>query len=294
MQSTDLPTPHGLRLLALGRLIPVLHTSLGSDILNPDDGGTRGLSELLIIQELMNRIKSINKAAVVPKPCQYFDMIGGVGTGGLIALMLGRLEMPIDQAIKEYVSFSSSVFSDQKFQSRKEKFKASVFKTRLEAIIKSSGLSPNALLQDDGFKQCKSFVVALPSVHMTPRIFRSYSLDANQDYNCTIVEAARATTATPTLFKPVLIIDGGIQESFIGGNLGYNNPSKLLVEEAELVFGHFAQIACLVSIGAGHLGPVSLQHFSKKDILNVVTKVATDSEKVVEELIRQLKHIPNT
>lgn len=26
-------------------------------------------------------------------PCDYFDLIGGTGTGGLIAIMLGRLRM---------------------------------------------------------------------------------------------------------------------------------------------------------------------------------------------------------
>ncbi|KAG6867495.1 hypothetical protein C0993_002100 [Termitomyces sp. T159_Od127] len=132
MQSINLPTTHGLRLLVL------------------DDGGTRGLSELLIIQELMNRIKYITNASVSPKPCEYFDMIGGVGTGGLIALMLGRLKMPIDQAIKEYVTLCSRVFSDKKWQGRNEKFRASVFEASIEAIIKSSGLLPNALLRDDG------------------------------------------------------------------------------------------------------------------------------------------------
>ena len=27
------------------------------------------------------------------RPCEYFDLIGGTGTGGLIAIMLGRLRM---------------------------------------------------------------------------------------------------------------------------------------------------------------------------------------------------------
>ncbi|KAG6875598.1 hypothetical protein C0992_003152, partial [Termitomyces sp. T32_za158] len=274
MQSTNLSTTRGLRLLAL------------------DDGGTRGLSELLIIQELMNRINSLDKAAKAPKPCQYFDIIGGVGTGGLIALMLGRLKMPIDQAIEAYVRFTSSVFSDKKWRS-KEKFKVSVFETNMKAIIELSGLSPNALLRDDDSQGCKSFVVALPSAHMTPRLFRSYTLGANQGYNCTIVEAARATTANPGFFKPVLITDGGIQEAFIGGNLGFNNPSKLVLEETESVFGYAAQVACLVSLGAGQLGPLSLQHSDMNDMLDIVRKIATDSEKTAGELMSQYKHIPD-
>ena len=61
----------------------------GSDIrlLALDGGGVRGLSSLLILQQLMAAVDPESP----PKPCDYFDMIGGTSTGGLIAIMLGRL-----------------------------------------------------------------------------------------------------------------------------------------------------------------------------------------------------------
>jgi len=62
-------------------------------ILALDGGGVRGLSALLILRELMNDIKQIAKLEEVPLPCTYFDLIGGTNTGGLIAIMLGRLRM---------------------------------------------------------------------------------------------------------------------------------------------------------------------------------------------------------
>jgi hypothetical protein len=48
------------------------------NILSLDDGGVRGLSMLFSLKRLMELIDSKNP----PKPCDYFDMIGGVGTGG--------------------------------------------------------------------------------------------------------------------------------------------------------------------------------------------------------------------
>ena len=51
------------------------------------------MSSLLILRELMEEIKRRTGAAQAPLPCQYFDLIGGTSTGGLIALMLGRLRM---------------------------------------------------------------------------------------------------------------------------------------------------------------------------------------------------------
>lgn len=64
-------------------------------ILSLDGGGVRGLSSLLILREIMEEIRRRIKAAEAPLPCEYFDLIGGTSTGGLIAIMLGRLGMVI-------------------------------------------------------------------------------------------------------------------------------------------------------------------------------------------------------
>jgi patatin-like phospholipase/acyl hydrolase len=43
-----------------------------------DGGGVRGLSALMILEQLM---EAVNPDAP-PKPCDYFDLIGGTSTGG--------------------------------------------------------------------------------------------------------------------------------------------------------------------------------------------------------------------
>lgn len=45
-----------------------------------------------------------------PKPYDYFDMIGGTSIGGLIAIILGRLQMTVDNYIDAYTSLSDKVF----------------------------------------------------------------------------------------------------------------------------------------------------------------------------------------
>ena len=68
-------------------------------ILSLDGGGVRGLSSLLILKDLMRQVavdhrdESPSAEKIAPLPCQYFDLICGTSTGGLIALMLGRLRM---------------------------------------------------------------------------------------------------------------------------------------------------------------------------------------------------------
>ncbi|BDD63168.1 hypothetical protein MPDQ_007367 [Monascus purpureus] len=88
-------------------------------ILSLDGGGVRGYSMLVIIQELMYRIyvECEGKAPrrdQIPKPCDHFDLIVGSGTGGLIALMLGRLRLDLETCKDVYVRMTRRVFETDK------------------------------------------------------------------------------------------------------------------------------------------------------------------------------------
>lgn len=45
------------------------------------------MSELLILEEIMNRIQHDEKLDHEPQPCDWFDLIGGTGTGGCVRLI---------------------------------------------------------------------------------------------------------------------------------------------------------------------------------------------------------------
>ena len=51
-------------------------------LLSLDGGGVRGLSSLQILKQLMEAIALEAGLEDPPKPCDYFDMIGGTSTGG--------------------------------------------------------------------------------------------------------------------------------------------------------------------------------------------------------------------
>ena len=51
-------------------------------VLSLDGGGIRGLSSLLILEHLMERIRAVEGLNEVPRPCDRFDIIGGTSTGG--------------------------------------------------------------------------------------------------------------------------------------------------------------------------------------------------------------------
>ena len=47
-----------------------------------DGGGIRGLSELVVLEEIMNRIKYDLDVDGDLLPADFFDLIGGTSTGG--------------------------------------------------------------------------------------------------------------------------------------------------------------------------------------------------------------------
>src|ERR1043165_8361656 len=114
-----------------------------------DGGGIRGLSSLMILQQLMATVDPESP----PKPCDYFDMIGGTSTGGLIAIMLGRLRMTIEDCIEAYNLLSDKVFEKKthrvtirgKLQGR---FDTAALENAIKQILKDRDISEDSLLKD--------------------------------------------------------------------------------------------------------------------------------------------------
>ena len=134
-------------------------------LLSLDGGGVKGLSSLLILQRIFRTIQHEEKLAEMPRPCDYFDLIGGTSTGGLIAIMLGRLEMHISECIEVFKRFSSEVFGKGTPPSLITKLiKGSTGHAwfdarRLENVVKEllyvRGIDEDTLLRESGSGKCK-------------------------------------------------------------------------------------------------------------------------------------------
>ncbi|KAF2426228.1 FabD/lysophospholipase-like protein [Tothia fuscella] len=116
-------------------------------ILSLDGGGVRGYSMLIILQELMHRTFVENEGRApkrnsteIPKPCDHFDLIVGTGTGGLIALMLGRLRLDIETCKDVYVRMTKRVFETDKtiagIPYRSTLFKASKLEEAIQECVR--------------------------------------------------------------------------------------------------------------------------------------------------------------
>lgn len=107
---------------------------------------------LIILQELMHRtyVEIEGKAPrreQIPKPCDHFDLIVGTGTGGLIAIMLGRLRLDLEQCKELYVEMTRMVFETDKtiagIPYRSTLFKASMLEHAIKEAVRMHTVSDN-------------------------------------------------------------------------------------------------------------------------------------------------------
>jgi patatin-like phospholipase/acyl hydrolase len=47
-----------------------------------DGGGVRGLFTAIVLEKVMEEVRILDGLDIIPRPCEYFDLIGGTSTGG--------------------------------------------------------------------------------------------------------------------------------------------------------------------------------------------------------------------
>jgi len=260
-----------------------------------DGGGVRGLSALMILQQLMETIDPENP----PKPCEFFDMIGGTSTGGLIAVMLGRLKMSIDDSIDAYLSLSDRVFQKKRHRATikgniQGRFDSEELARAVKEVVIAQNLKEDVLLKDVSDNACKVFVCATSKETSETVCLTSYrSPRGGGDLlnSVQIWEACRATSAASTFFDPITV--GRFNEGFVDGATGANNPVWEVWNQAQLLWGPQPlenKIKCLVSIGTG---VPSLKPFQDDvfHIGNTLLAIATETEQMAERFRRDKSYL---
>ncbi|KAH8793687.1 acyl transferase/acyl hydrolase/lysophospholipase, partial [Flagelloscypha sp. PMI_526] len=256
----------------------------GLRLLSFDGGGIRAVSQALMVREMAYRIEYDCQLSSPARICDYFDMICGSGFGGLLAIMCGILKMTGDQLVEEFVALCKAVFS----QSFDVLQRTTVLENEVKRLIRnySTGGEEAKMLNEDD--TCKTFVCAVASQNTThARLFRNYGSRANRSPDCAIWEAALATMAAPSLFAPIVIGKQPLVEMFVGGELGWSNPTDELTQEAARVFKD-RHVSCVINIGSGHPGHLSLS----QGLSELFSSMASDCERIVEDMERRFEKTP--
>jgi hypothetical protein len=129
---------------------------------------------------------------------------------------------------------------------------------------------------------CPTFVVAktAANINAQPTIFRTYRGYQVRPSECSVWQAARATSAAPTFFKPMAVDRPRPAITYIDGGMGYNNPAELSLGEGQRLWPESKQFL-LVSVGTGvpkanSIRQVSFDQNSQESILAEVKRYLPD------------------
>lgn len=274
----------------------------GLKLLSLDGGGVRTLSELYILREVLYRVQVQEGLEAIPRPCDYFDMIGGTGIGGLFAIMLGRCCLSIDDIIRWVGNHQDDIISTFTHPScwsrRHTRLRSNAVKLEklLQDAIREITGNAHALMMTHN-NSCKTFVCAMPfhrTADATPVVFRTYKAKKHPSFNCMIWEAARATSIDPAFFDNAKIGPRGMEEEYGGTSIGCNNPANIVLMEAETFFGKRAvqNLKCFISIGSGYFKATSL-YGDCDGRLAQLEAVASDCEGIAREMSCRFEREPN-
>ncbi|RFU32279.1 hypothetical protein B7463_g4070, partial [Scytalidium lignicola] len=284
-------------------------------LLSLDGGGVKGMAILLILKRLFRTIQRDENLPEIPRPCNYFDLIGGTSTGGaptllfiplsrikeltqsrLIAILLGRLRMSIDECIMVFRHVSEIVFKENPSTlSRaiggvlgRPYFDASKLEEAIKDVLSTQGLREDAkFCEEKEDSNCKVFVCATRAQTVHPVLLRSYITwqATEENYDCFIWEVAKATSAAPLFFEPTKL--RASRAVFVDGALHLNNPISEVINEAKSLWPG-TDFKSIVSIGTGWIDPKGLE-LSQLKIHNVVktcVDLAINSHKEAQKFAR--------
>ena len=148
------------------------------NLLALDGGCVKGISSLLILRKIMERIREIENEpkflmakqtdSAKRKPVDYFYLAAGTSTGGIIALMLFRLEMRCSDVMCQYEKMSKMVFGPKLGNIQLDDFGASG-KWVGDAWLKTKAVTGHSEYRHQQLEKAIDAVVA------------AYPLDANDE-----------------------------------------------------------------------------------------------------------------
>lgn len=217
-------------------------------ILAVDGGGIRGIVPSVMLVALQQRL---------PGPLSdYFDVIAGTSTGGLVAAGLsapdakGAPRYSIEEVLGFYTGDCREIFH------RSALWEVESLDGMSRPKYPADGMD-RFLVERFGDLELKDamrllVLVSYDLAKRRPMVFSSARAAEDPSRNFLLRDACRATTAAPTYFPPAFVasLDGDSRE-FVDGGVCANDPTLPAFVEADLQFPD--RPVLIVSLGTGRM-----------------------------------------
>ncbi|KAF8602582.1 FabD/lysophospholipase-like protein, partial [Ceratobasidium sp. AG-I] len=240
----------------------------------------------------MQSLQNAGNLPTKPSIKKVFQMVVGTGTGGIIGLMGGKLDMNTDDMMREFSMLGKKVFREDKLTITNGSPNARQYKKMLRKIVEKYGGDADKRMLDEHPEDggCLVAVTAMAPHNLDngiPSVLRTYQTPEDQLLDCAIWEAMCATSANHGLFKSMEIGPSALRERFV--NDGYSNPMAILLLEAKRMFPN-RHISCVVGIGDGQVSIVKMpdRDLVRRMLLSQSTgiclRMATNCEQIMQEM----------
>lgn len=258
----------------------------GRRILVIDGGGAKGIIPAMLLAQIE---REMNKPAH-----EIFDLICGTSTGGLMSILVGISKWPAEDVVKLYAEEGSRLFPKGVLSGGYMQMGLSGSKYSADGFEKLVGEKVGDLRMDgEPEPSPKVFVVSCRGgKDNNTFLFRNYIHSGGQagTHRCSVLEAARATSAAPSYLPPVKLSIVGKEHLFKDGGLVANNPTSLAIQEA-LALWPGQPISCVLSLGCGKApDPVEFGtgalHFLFKELPEVALSTEPIHDKVTQAVVQ--------
>lgn len=200
-----------------------INTPITTDfkILSLDGGGIKGLYAAKLLAQIEEKTGKLVG--------EYFDMICGTSTGGLLALGITN-HIPCQTIAEFYMRHGPLIFPRGNWFQRKLRIVSQIgLGTKYDNLKLKESLKE--LLGELKTMQDANHLICIPSFNITkgrPSVFKKPFGLYHRDGRYTMMDVALATSAAPT-YLPAFKIEG---DQFIDGGIYNNNPSMIGYTEA--------------------------------------------------------------
>lgn len=210
------------------------------------------------MKDVCEKLSKAEGASATLAPHQLFDIIGGVGTGGWLAILLGRYKLKIDDCMSIYIGIAKAIDpASKRIPSSRARDKPVVIDEKrlvdkIDRIIDDHCIKPFMLDEDETrhanyeYPPCHAFAVGVVKPgkndnHNSQQyhLFRTYRSGARAQHSgpeptkCRVSQACAATAAAKDFSKEYRIAS----TTYLDDTFPHtHNVSELALDEAAALF----------------------------------------------------------